>query len=76
MLPLEGPPSYGRVLQALSWFTWLVIVVCAASFIVASGKIGVALRAGGELEGMRGLLLTAGAALLAGGAAALTNALL
>lgn len=74
MLPLETP--LGELTTVLSWLMWLVIVICAGSFLVAAGRLGFALRNGGEVEGLRGLLLTAVAAVVAGAAATIANLLL
>lgn len=76
MIPLEYAPPLGRVTDILAWCTWIVIVVCVASFLISAGKLGLALRNGGEYEGLRGLLLTATAAVVAGAAATIANALL
>lgn len=74
MNPLETP--LGQLTTVLGWFMWLVIVICAGSFLVAAGRVGLALRNGGEVDGLRGLLLTAVVSVVAGAAATIANTLL
>lgn len=74
MAPPETP--LGQLTTVVSWFMWLVIVICAGSFLVAAGRLGFALRNGDEITGLRGLLLTAIASVVAAAAATLANVLL
>lgn len=74
MTPLDTP--MGELTTVLGWLMWLVIVLCAGSFLVAAGRLGLALRNGGETDGLRGLLLTAVVSVIAGAAATIANVLL
>lgn len=82
LVPLDIPPitpsqpgGFDRVGTLLGYIAWIVIIACAIGFMVAAGKLGLALRNGGEIEGMKGLVLAMVGAVLVGGTTTLFNLL-
>lgn len=82
LIPLEVPPitptqpaGFGGLAKLLNYIAWGVVMVCAAGFLIAAGKLGLALRNGGEVEGFKGLVLAMVGAVLVGGTTTLFNLL-
>lgn len=82
LIPLDVPPitpteptGFGGLAKLLNYIAWGVVMVCAAGFLIAAGKLGLALRNGGEVEGFKGLVLAMVGAVLVGGTTTLFNLL-
>ena len=82
LVPLDIPPftptqpgGFDKVSTLLGYIAWIVVIACAIGLMVAAGKLGLALRNGGEVEGMKGLVLAMVGAVLVGGTTTLFNLL-
>lgn len=82
LVPMDVPPispveptGFDSLGNLLNYIAWGVVMVCAAGFLIAAGKLGLALRNGGEVEGFKGLVLAMVGAVLVGGTTTLFNLL-
>lgn len=69
------PGGFDKVTTLLGYIAWIVIICCAIGFMIAAGKLGLALRNGGEVEGLKGLVLALVGTVLVGGTTTLFNLL-
>lgn len=82
LVPMDVPPitpieptGFDKLGSLLNYIAWGVVLCCAAGFLIAAGKLGLALRNGGEVEGFKGLVLAMVGAILVGGTTTLFNLL-
>lgn len=72
----QQPQGFGGISTLIAYVEWFVIIACFIGFLLAGGKIGLAVHSGnGTFDGLKGAILAVIGCIMVGGAATIFKVL-